>query len=470
MTGLGAVLSGTNANDFIIAQPNETTLSSAVPSTTFTVKAQDGLAVGTYNATVSVSADHMTEEKFTVTQVVYAVEPTMIVSALPGDGYVDITWKSVGMEGYKVFQSTVSGSYGSAVDTVGGSVYSSKITGLVNGTTYFFVVRSTHGGIESQVSNEVSRIPQVTAPAAPVLQSAVAGDGHVNLSWNSVVGSKEYQIFSSNTAGSYGAPLATVNGSVYAYDAVGLVNGMTYYYVLKASNPGGDSAASNELSAVPQVASPSVPSISSAAAGNGQVRLTWNGVAGSAGYKIYKSTVGGTYAAETTTVSSSVYSYEATDLINGTTYTFKVKAVNSAGSSEASVASNEVTPRSFSNNGNSGSSGAAAQLTTGVDVLFHGKQEQIGTATTRIVDGQTVTTITFDPKKLAEKLAAEDQKAVLTIPVSTASDVVIGEFDGQMVRSMEQKQAVVVIQTASTSYTLPAQQIDINSIIEKFAR
>ncbi|OMF09169.1 S-layer homology domain-containing protein, partial [Paenibacillus sp. FSL H7-0331] len=559
LTDLRAALSGTNASDFIIAQPNETILSSTVPSTTFTVKAHDGLAVGTYNATVTVSADHMTDETFTVTQVVYAVEPTMIVSALSGDGYVDITWKSVGMEGYKVFQSTVSGSYGSAEDTVGGSVYSSKITGLVNGTTYFFVVRSTHGGIESQASNEVSRIPQVTAPVAPVLQSAVAGDGHVNLRWNSVVGSKEYRIYSSNTNGSYNAPLATVSGSVYAYDAVGLVNGMTYYFAIKASNPGGDSAASNELSAVPQVASPSVPSISSAAAGNRQVRLTWTGVAGTTGYKIYKSTVAGTYAAETTTVSGSVYSYEVPGLINGTTYyfivkatnpggdsaasneasatpktvpaaptgveasggnthatvsfiapadnggseitgyeaialpgnislsgtsspitftglsngttyTFKVKAVNSAGSSESSAASNEVTPRSFSNNGNSGSSGAAAQLTTGVDVLFNGKQEQIGTATTRIVDGQTVTTITFDPKKLVERLAAEDQKAVITIPVSTASDVVIGEFDGQMVRSMEQNQAVVVIQTDSASYTLPAQQIDINSIIGTFGK
>ncbi|WP_240421852.1 fibronectin type III domain-containing protein, partial [Paenibacillus periandrae] len=650
LTGLRVSLSGTNANDFIIAQPNETTLSSAVPSTTFTVKAQDGLAVGTYNATVSVSADLMIDETFTITQVVYAVEPTMIVSASPGDGYVNITWKPVGMEGYKVFQSTVSGTYGSAVDTVGGSVYSSKITGLVNGTTYFFVVRSIHGGIESQISNEVSRIPQVAAPDVPVLQSAIAGDGHVNLHWNSVVGSKEYQIFSSNTTGSYGAPLATVNGSVYTYDAVGLINGMTYYFVLKASNPGGDSAASNELSAVPQVASPSVPSITSAAAGNGQVRLTWNGVAGSTGYKIYKSTVAGTYAAETTTVSSSVYSYVVPGLINGTTYyfimkatnpggdsaasnevsavpqvaspsvpsnlsaaagngqvrltwngvagstgykiykstvggtyaeattvsgsvysyevrglingttyyfiikatnpggdsaasneisatpktvpaaptgvtasagntqatvsftapsdnggseitgyeaialpgnislsgtsspitftglsngttyTFMVKAVNSAGSSEASVASNEVTPRSFSNNGNSGSSGAAAQPTTGIDVLFNGKQEQIGTATTRIMDGQTVTTITFDPKKLVEKLAAEDQKAVITIPVSTASDVIIGEFDGQMVKSMEQKQAVIVIQTDSASYTLPAQQIDINSIIEKLGK
>jgi hypothetical protein len=377
---LMVALSGTHASDFVITQPNETTLSSTVPTTTFTIEAKDGLAIGTYNATVTVTADNMIDETFTLTQVVNAVEPTVIVSAVPGDGYVSITWNSVGMEGYRVYQSTVSGSYGTAVDTVGGSVNSSKITGLVNSTTYYFVVRSIHGGIESEASNEVSRIPQVAAPDAPVLQSAIAGDGHVNLSWTPVTGSTEYQIYNRNTTGSYSSPLATVNGSLHSYDAVGLVNGMNYYFVIKALNPGGESAASNEVSAMPKTTSsaPSAPP----------------GVVESA--------------------------------------------------------DNDQAP--------------------GVDVLINGKLERIGTATNTIVNGQTVTTITVDPKLLTEKLVAEDQQAVITIPVSTNSDVVIGEFNGQLMKSMEQKQAVVVIETNSASYTLPAQQINMNSIIEKFGK
>ncbi|MEC0232397.1 S-layer homology domain-containing protein, partial [Paenibacillus alba] len=559
LTHLTVALSGPNASDFVIVQPSETTLSSAVPSTTFTVKALDGLAVGTYNATITVAADHMAGETFTLTQIVKAINPTSIVSAIPGDGYVTITWNSVGMEGYEVIKSTVSGSYGSAVETVGGSVYSSKITGLVNGTTYFFVVRSLHGGIESVDSNEVSGIPQVAAPDVPMLQSAIAGDGHVNLGWTSVAGSTEYHIFNSLTTGSYSTPLATVSGSVYAYDAVGLVNGMTYYFVIKASNPGGQSAASNEVSVIPQVASPSTPSILSASAENGLVRLTWNAVIGSTGYKVFKSTAAGTYGEEVTTVSGSVYSYEVTglsngttyyfivkasnpggesaasnevsampktvpaaptgivasagngqatvsfaapaddggsqitgyeaialpgdislsgtsspiiftSLSNGTTYTFKVKAINSAGKSEASIASSGVTPRSPSSQDNSGGGSAPSQPTTEIDLLVNGKIERIGTATTTEVNGQTVTSITVDPKKLSEKLAAEAQTVVLTIPVRTDADVVIGEFDGQLIQSMEQKQAVVVLQTASASYTVPTQQIDLNAIIEKFGK
>ncbi|MFC5471303.1 hypothetical protein ACFPPD_21685, partial [Cohnella suwonensis] len=104
---------------------------------------------------------------------------------------------------------------------------------------------------------------------------------------------------------------------------------------------------------------------------------------------------------------------------------------------------------------------------TGVEVLVNGKAENAGTATTTKVNEQTVTTVEVDSKKLEDKLAAEGEHAVITIPVSTKSDVVIGELDGQMVKNMEQKQAVVEIKTENATYTLPAQQINIDSISDQ---
>lgn len=101
---------------------------------------------------------------------------------------------------------------------------------------------------------------------------------------------------------------------------------------------------------------------------------------------------------------------------------------------------------------------------TGVDVLVNGKAERAGTATTAERNGRTVTTIAIDPKKLEEKLAAEGQQAVVTIPISIPSDTVIGELTGQMVKNMEQTQAVLVIQTDNASYTLPAGQVNIDDI------
>lgn len=99
-----------------------------------------------------------------------------------------------------------------------------------------------------------------------------------------------------------------------------------------------------------------------------------------------------------------------------------------------------------------------------MNILVNGKAESAGTATTSKRDDQSVTTIAVDQKKLEEKLAAEGQGAVVTIPVSVKSDVVIGELNGQMVKNMESKQAVIVIQTDHATYTLPAQQINIDAI------
>src|SRR5690554_2588761 len=50
----------------------------------------------------------------------------------------------------------------------------------------------------------------------------------------------------------YGAEDTTVSGAVYGYEVTGLTNGITYYFKVKATNAGEDSAASNEVSATPQ--------------------------------------------------------------------------------------------------------------------------------------------------------------------------------------------------------------------------
>jgi S-layer homology domain. len=101
---------------------------------------------------------------------------------------------------------------------------------------------------------------------------------------------------------------------------------------------------------------------------------------------------------------------------------------------------------------------------TGVDVLVNGKVENAGTATTTKVNDQTVTTITVDQKKLEDKLAAEGNNSVVTIPVNAKSEVIVSELNGQMVRNMESKQAVLEIKTDKASYTLPAEQINISAI------
>lgn len=485
-----------------------------------------------------------------------------IQSAIAGDAHVSITWNSVsGATGYKIFKSTTSGSYGTALATVGGSVNNYDATGLYNGTTYYFVVKASNDGGDSFNSNEISAMPQIEAPGAPVLQSASSGDGYVNITWSGVAGSTGYKVYASTTPGNYISPATTVAGAVFSCDVTGLTNGITYYFAVKATNPGGDSAFSNEINAMPKVEAPGAPIAPTgvtATGGKAKVTLNWNSVTGATEYKIYQSTASGSYGTSLATVSASVCSYEATGLINGVTYyyvikaanaggdgpnsaevsampktvpgapvnvtaaagnreaavsftapvdngggpitgyiatsspgnitatgtgttiavtglingtayTFTVKAVNEVGNGPESAVSNTVTPHSESG-GESGGSSTTTQpvaqppTDSGVVVSVNGRTENVGTATTTTEENKTVTTITVDSRKLEQKLEAEGNNAVVTISEKAKSDMVVGELNGQIVKKMESKQAVLELKTENATYTLPAQQIDISAI------
>ncbi len=99
---------------------------------------------------------------------------------------------------------------------------------------------------------------------------------------------------------------------------------------------------------------------------------------------------------------------------------------------------------------------------------MNGKVENAGTATISEYNGQTVTTIVVDQAKIEQRIEKEDQNAIITIPVTATSDVIIGELNGQIIKDMEQKQALLIIRTPKGTYTISAAQIDISAISKQF--
>lgn len=265
----------------------------------------------------------------------------------------------------------------------------------------------------------------------------------------------------------------TAGGATTAYIKVTAQNGTTYFFVVTAVGAGGESTYSNEVSATPRTV-PGVPTNVSATAGNRQATVSFTAPANNGGSAITEYIV--TSSPGNITVTGTGTTITVTGLRNGTTYTFTVKAVNEAGNGADSATSNAVTPRSPSSGGDSGGSSggnttptaSATPGETGVEILVNGKIENAGTATTSTEGNKTVTTITVDPQKLEQKLAAEGNNAVVTIPVNSNSDVIIGELTGQMIKNMENKGAVLEVRTEKAAYTLPAQQISIGSISEQF--
>jgi hypothetical protein len=224
---------------------------------------------------------------------------------------------------------------------------------------------------------------------------------------------------------------------------------------------------------------PGAPTAVTAAAGDGSATVSFSAPADIGDSPITGYTVTSSPGGLTASGASSPIT--VTGLTNGTAYTFTVVATNGAGNGPASAPSNSVVPEQPSEEPGSGYGGGGTDIpvgpaapsapeatNSGVEVIVNGKAENAGTATHTVVNGQSVTTIAIDPVKLAERLAVEGNHAVITIPVRTDSDVVIGELNGQMVKGMEQTQAIVRIETDRASYTLPAQQINIGAILEQF--
>ncbi|MBP2248951.1 S-layer homology domain-containing protein [Paenibacillus xylanexedens] len=133
-------------------------------------------------------------------------------------------------------------------------------------------------------------------------------------------------------------------------------------------------------------------------------------------------------------------------------------------------------------NGNSGGSSSGGNSTntpvtnpvvtppsTGAKVLVNGKAENAGSLATTEVNGRKVVTLTVDAVLIAQKLQTEGNNAIVTIPVTGNSqgDLVIGELTGQTVKLMADKQAVLVLQTDIASYTLPAQQVNIEKLAQQ---
>jgi alpha-L-arabinofuranosidase len=86
----------------------------------------------------------------------------------------------------------------------------------------------------------------------PMGLAANAGDGQVALSWNSSANADGYNVMYSTSNGGPYVLLATVSGTNYTDAAV--INGVTYYFVVTATNTVGTSAASAQVSATPRPA------------------------------------------------------------------------------------------------------------------------------------------------------------------------------------------------------------------------
>lgn len=230
-----------------------------------------------------------------------------------------------------------------------------SITGLVNGTSYVFRVKAHNSaGWSDWSATSAPVIPTpdfvATAPAAPTITSVTAGDGQVTVVFTpgddggSVITNYNVSYALAASQSSW-IDFERDDSTATSVAVTGLTNGVAYVFRVNAENvvgAGVDSAPSASVTpaaAGPVVTVPAIPTAISAVAGIKGITVSFTpGATGGAAitdYAIwYSSNSGSTWTlfADGTSVATKIL---VTGLTGGSSYLFKVAAVNSAGTGPA---------------------------------------------------------------------------------------------------------------------------------------
>ncbi|MGE5474925.1 MAG: S-layer homology domain-containing protein [Ignavibacteriales bacterium] len=171
----------------------------------------------------------------------------------------------------------------------------------------------------------------------------------------------------------------------------------------------------------------------------------------------------------TTTASSGVATFSGLGVTNTAAVTGAQLAFDTTGLTQVTSAVVNL-PAPASNHSNSPIITTPPTTETNTVVIVNGQEQNAGTTNTTTIEDKTVTTITVDDKKIDEKLSTEGNNATVVIPVNNNSDVVVGVLNGQTVKNMEAKEAVLEIKTENVTYTLPASEINIDDVSSQIGK
>ncbi|MGH9910741.1 MAG: fibronectin type III domain-containing protein, partial [Nitrososphaerales archaeon] len=255
---------------------------------------------------------------------------------------------------YKIGQSTT---VWTLLNGNTGPVTSYSHAGLQSGSYFYRIYAINPSGTSnpSPIAFVDLAPAQNIVPGPPTGVSAIAvSPNKITISWNapaynggpSVTG---YKIdFKISQSGTY-QPLTSNTGDVTTFSHGSLTTGTTYYYKVSAINSMGPSVAAPEISATPTATSsstaPNPPTnLVATQISSNQIDLSWSAPSSSSpitGYKIEEKIGTGAYSIINQNTGNTNTAYSRTGLSSGTTYYYRVSAINSAGTGNPS---NEVAP------------------------------------------------------------------------------------------------------------------------------
>lgn len=246
-----------------------------------------------------------------------------------GSTSVRLEWKAVdGASGYQIYRSTSKDSGYKKVGQVKGKntkKYEDKT--LEAGKTYYYQVRAYKSNSAKNGVASFSKA-QKAWTIKQVVFSQITSDSknQVTLGWKKVSKAQGYDIYRSDESNSGFEKIASISsGSTLTYTDKGVKSGNTYYYKIAATYKIKGSAGRGSYSKVTEVAVLKQGSISSITLGDNNVlNISWNSVANASGYELAGAiSEKGSY---TTLQTSGATSFTHSNLTQGTTYYYKVRA------------------------------------------------------------------------------------------------------------------------------------------------
>lgn len=187
-----------------------------------------------------------------------------------------------------------------------------------------------------------------TPPQVPSFKEGHVGDGFIQLDWEAVDDDDlaKYLIEQSSDNSTFGL-IAEVNASDSSYTVTSLMNGTAYYFRIQSMDLKGNKSnysATLMKSPIDNIAPDAVTQVT-VSYGNGFIKLEWAFVAAAdvVSYIVEQSTDAQNFA-EVGRVSGSVNEYNVSSLQNGTTYYYRIIAVDGANNESLSSSVYNATP------------------------------------------------------------------------------------------------------------------------------
>ena len=272
------------------------------------------------------------------------VPSSIVLSNTPGNQQITLSWavplsNGAAITRYNLSFSTTS-TTGPWTSLSSGMLVSPYVlTGLNNGSSYFFSMAASNAAGFGVYSTAVAVVPRTT-PGATATFSVTPGNANNVLTWTAPATNGGSAITGYRWIRSQLSDMSVIDASygpsnVLTNTNTGLTNGITYYYQVQASNVAGLGTSSSIISAMPRTI-PGTSSISVIVASPSNFTISFSATNGGSSNAYILTPFSNAVAQPTLTLSGSPVSYSYAGS-PGAAYTFRVQASNVAGLGTASA-------------------------------------------------------------------------------------------------------------------------------------